>query len=310
MDKRKAMKHADPEAIRQKVANLIDNFEMELRSGELRPKVLALVPIFHGLRGLGKSLLPAEYSSAAISRILYYFRKYPGTIINGDELLVVSGIQEYARRLRQLRVQFGWAIVSGVTIKEMREDEAAEVPDELKAMKPNEYILLNAEEDRDSAHRWHVANMIRKERASVRDKILKFLKANIGRGVTNEELRYVAGDKTEWARRVRELRTEHGWPIATKTTGRPDLGVGVYLLQADRQSPEHDRTIPDDVRREVMRRDGYKCKMCRWSHHEWNPSDPRHLELHHVKHHVKGGENKEDNLVTLCSICHDKVHRG
>ena len=300
---------ADPEAVRLKVAKLIKNFEAELRSGELRPKVLALVPIFHGLRDLGKSLIPAEYASAARDRILYYFRKYPGTIINGDELLVVSGIQEYARRLRELRVQFGWAIVSGVTIKEMREEEAEEVPDELKAMRPNEYVLLSAEEDRDAAHRWHVANTIRKQRGSVRDKILKFLKATVGRGVTNEELRYVAGDKTEWARRVRELRTEFGWPIATKTTGLPDLGVGVYLLQADRQSPEHDRSIPDDVRREVLRRDGYRCKACGWSHDDWTPSDPRHLELHHIEHHVKGGENIEGNLKTLCTVCHDKAHR-
>jgi len=308
-NERKDTKQADPEALRQKVAKLIKNFESELRSDELRQKVLALVPIFHGLRDLGKSLIPAKYASAARDRILYYFRKYPGTIINGDELLVVSGIQEYARRLRELRVQFGWAIVSGVTIKEMFEEEDEEVPDELKSMKPNEYVLLSAEEDRDAAHRWHVANTIRKQRGSVRDKILKFLKANVGRGVTNEELRYVAGDKTEWARRVRELRTEFGWPIATKTTGLPDLGIGIYVLQADRQSPEHDRSIPDDVRREVLRRDGYRCKTCGWAHDEWNPSDPRHLELHHIEHHVKGGKNIERNLKTLCTVCHDKVHR-
>ena len=90
---------------------------------------------------------------------------------------------------------------------------------------------------------------------------------------------------------------------------RPDLAVGVYLLQAHRQSPEHDRSIPDDIRREVLRRDGYKCKDCAWSHDEWNPSDPRHLELHHIKHHVKGGENVQGNLKTLCTVCHDKVHR-
>jgi hypothetical protein len=285
------------------------NFEVELRSGELRAKVLALIPIFHGLRDLGKALMPAQYASAARDRILYYFRQYPGTIINGDELLVVSGIQEYARRLRELRVQFGWGIVSGVTIQEMRDEEAEDVPDEFIAMKPNEYVLLSAEEDRDAAHRWHLANTIRKQSGSVRDKILKYFRENRGRSVTNEELRYVAGDKTEWARRVRELRTEQGWPIATKTTGRPDLGIGVYVLQADRQSPEHDRSITDDVRREVLRRDGYKCKSCGWSHDEWNPSDPRHLELHHIKHHVKGGENVEQNLKTLCTVCHDKVHR-
>lgn len=308
-NERKKVTPSDPEAIRRKVAKLIANFEAELQSGDLRPKVLALIPIFRGLRDIGKALIPAEYASAARDRILYYFRQYPGTIINGDELLVVSGIQEYARRLRELRVQFGWAIVSGVTIKEMSEGEGEEVPDELKAMRPNEYILLSAVEDRDAAHRWNVANTIRKERGSVRGKILKFLRANIGRGVTNEELRYVAGDKTEWARRVRELRTEHGWPIVTKTTGRPDLGIGIYMLQADRQSPEHDRSIPDDVRREVLRRDGYKCQKCGWSHEEWNPSDPRHLELHHIEHHAKGGANVRENLKTLCTVCHDKVHR-
>jgi len=300
---------ADAETVRRKVEGLIRNFEAELRSGELRPKVLALIPIFQGLRDLGKSLIPAEYASAARDRILYYFRKYPRTIIDGDELLVVSGIQEYARRVRELRVQFGWAIASGVTIKEILEDEAEEVPDELKDMTPSEYVLLNTEQDREAALRWNAANTIRKQRGSVRDKILKFLRENVGRGVTGEELRYVAGDKTEWARRVRELRTEFGWPVATKSTGRPDLGIGVYVLQADRQSPEHDRHIPDDVRREALRRDGYRCCACSWSHNEWNPSDPRHLELHHVKHHARGGENIKENLTTLCTVCHDKLHR-
>ena len=135
------------------------------------------------------------------------------------------------------------------------------------------------------------------------------MRQSVGQGVTNEELRYVARDKTEWARRVRELRTELGWPVATKTTGRPDLDVGVYVLQADRQSPEHDRTIPDDVRRAVMRRDNYRCTKCGWSHAGWNPSDPRHLEIHHVRHHAKGGANDEGNLLTLCTVCHDAIHR-
>ena len=302
-------KQADPEALRQSISGLIKNFEAELRSGDLRTKVLALIPIFHELRDLGKALIPDEFYLAARDRILNYFRRYPVMIIKGDELLVVSGIQDYPRRLRELRVEFGWAIASGVTIKEMQEDEAEDVPDDLKGMKPSDYILLSAEEDRDAAHRWHTANKIRKGSESVRDKILKFLQANVGHGVTNEELRYVARNKTEWARRVRELRTEFGWPVATMTTGRPDLGVGVYVLQADRQSPAHDRNIPDGVRREVLRRDKYRCKECEWSHDEWNPSDPRHLELHHITHHVKGGENVGGNLKTLCTVCHDKVHR-
>jgi len=302
------MKQADPETLRREFARLIENFEAELRSGELRTKVLALIPIFHGLRELGKALLPAECASAARDRILYYLCKYPRTVINGDELLVVSGIQEYARRVRELRVQLGWAIASGVSIKDMVEADAEEVPDDLKGMKTSDYVLLNTEQDREAAHRWNVANTIRKQHGSVREKILEFLRANVGRSVTGEELRYVGNDKTEWARRVRELRTELGWPVATKSTGRPDLPVGAYVLQGDRQSPEHDRLIPDDVRGEVLRRDGYECKRCSWSHKEWNPSNPRHLELHHIEHHAKGGRNIKENLKTLCNVCHDKAH--
>jgi len=299
----------DIEALRKQVAELICDFEKDLQTNDLRTKVLALVPIFKGLRGLGKALIPAEQASAARDRILYYFRKYPHIVISGDEFLVVSGIQDYARRIRELRVQFGWAIASGVTIRDMFSEGEFEKDDTLQGMTPSQYILLRDNQDRDAAHRWNVANGIRKEKTSVREKILKFLRSNIGQSVTNEELRYVAGDKTEWARRVRELRTDFGWPIVTKTTGRPDLDIGAYVLESDRQSPEHDRCIPDDVRGNVMRRDKYACTKCGWSHKEWNASDPRHLEIHHIREHAQGGGNDEANLTTLCNVCHDVIHR-
>ena len=299
--------NSNSELIRSRIASLISDFEKELSSKNLRAKVLALIPVFYELRELGKSLVPKKYAKGARKRILYYFQKYHGYVIKGDELLVISGIQEYARRVRELRVQFGWAIATGNTIKEMEADE--DIPDYLKAMKPDEYVLLKKEQDKEAAYRWNVANQIRKESGAIKNKLLKFLRANVGEPVTNEELRYVAGAKTEWARRIRELRTEQGWPISTKTTGRPDLEVGVYLLEADRQTPEHDRKIPDNVRRAVLRRDNYQCTKCKWSHDLWNAADPRHLELHHKKPHAKGGENKAENLITLCNVCHDQIHR-
>jgi len=143
----------------------------------------------------------------------------------------------------------------------------------------------------------------------VRDKILKYFRKNVGKEITGEDLKYLAKDKSEWGRRVRELRTEYGWPIMTRNTGRPDLDVGVYLLEADRQSPEHDRKISDPVKCEVLKRDGRQCTKCRWNHKQWNRSDPRHLELHHIMPQAKGGKNTADNLITLCTVCHDVVHR-
>lgn len=298
------------ELIRQEIAKLITNFELELTGKDLRKKVLALVPVFRNLKELGKSLIPKEMARAARDRILHYFLKYPLTVIGGDELLIVSGIQEWARRLRELRVQFGWHIINGITAKQMYDEgDFAYKGTDISLLVPENYILLAPVQDRDGAHRWNIANGIRRKGSSVRDKLLEFFRANVGKPVSGEELRYVANEKTEWARRTRELRTELGWPIATKNTGRPDLPVGIYVLHADRQSHEHDRNIPDSTRSEVLRRDGYACSECSWSHFEWNPSDPRFLELHHKKHHVKGGDNTENNLLTLCTKCHDALHR-
>lgn len=212
--------------------------------------------------------------------------------------------------MRELRVEFGWSIVSGVTAKEMfAEGEFPIDGINPRKLATDDYILVDNNQDRDAAHRWNVANEIRGEGLSIRDSILKYLRLNVGKPVTGEELRYVAGDRQEWLRRVRELRTELGWPIATKNTGRPDLPVGAYVLESDRQIPAHDRKIPDPVRCAVLERDKYRCQRCGWHHGKWNRSDPRHLELHHKKHHVRGGENTEDNLETVCTVCHDDIHR-
>lgn len=294
----------------EELKKLLVDFEKESTTENLRAKVLALIPAFHKLREIGKAIIPSQSAASARERILFYFKKYPMLILNGDELLVVSGIQDYPRRIRELRKQFGWPIVSGVTAKEMF--DVGDLPfkkEEVEKMGTDDYILLSVEQDRDAALRWNIANEIRRSAVGSRDKILSFLKKNIGKPVTGEELRYVAKDSTEWARRVRELRTEYGWPIVSRHTGRPELPIGVYLLESENQSPEHDRKIPDDIRGMVLRRDGYRCADCGWSHNDWNPSDPRHLELHHVHEHAKGGANTEENLKTLCTVCHDKVHR-
>ena len=301
---------------------LLTNFADELKQSELRNKVLALVPAFHKLRDLGSSLIPKEDSPSARDRIIAYLRNYPQRIIDGDELMVVSGIGEWARRLRELRVQFGWWIYSGVTFRDIAEDdgagfEAASIFEELGfnplSVKPDQYVLLRAVQDRDASFRWNSLNDLRKSKLSVKDKILSFLRQNVGKEISGEELKYLANDKSEWARRSRELRTEEGWPVKTKSSGRPDLSVGVYVLERDYQSPPHDRKIPDDVRVEVLTRDKFQCvnPTCGWSRDELNPDDPRTmLELHHVHEHGKGGQNVTSNLATLCNVCHDKVHRN
>ncbi|QCU89510.1 HNH endonuclease [Thiomicrorhabdus sediminis] len=300
---------SNPEQLRIQLITLLENFESELKNEDLRSQVIELVPAYRLLYDLGSSLV-TENIPAARDRIIYYLKKYPLTIINGEEIMVVAGISEWARRVRELRVQLGWSIITGVSALEMANEGDLEIEGlDVSTMKPDQYMLINTEQDREAAHRWNVANGIRKEKnISVQEKLLKFLRENVGRPVTGEELRYVAGDKSEWARRVRELRTEQGWPIITKQTGMPELPVGTYFLELDRQAPVHDRKIPDSVRGKVLRRDEFTCKSCGWKIDDYNRADPRILELHHKVHHAAGGENTEENLITLCNICHDKLH--
>jgi hypothetical protein len=319
---RRSQPNDQPESIRRSLVELLTNFAIELRKSDIRAKVMALIPAFHKLRDLGSSLIPMTESSSARDRLIAYLTRYPKRVIEGDELMVVSGIGEWARRIRELRVQFGWRIYSGETFQDMAED-ARDADNELETtglramlgvdpckIKPDQYVLMRAEQDRQAAHRWNVLNDIRRKKASVTDKIIEYFRKNVGEEITGEELKYLAKDKKEWARRVRELRTEQGWPIVTKNSGRDDLAIGVYVLEEDRQTYEHDRAIPDPVRVAVLQRDGFKCVKCGWSRAMLSPDDPRKmLELHHRQHHKDKGENSIENLVTLCNVHHDEMHR-
>jgi len=304
-------KNTDSEILRARLLELIKLFDPGLQSKDLRKKVIALVPAYRTLKDLGSSLIPKEDASSAQDRIIFYLKFYSRQIVSGDELMVISGINEWARRVRELRVEFGWSIVTGVTLKEMIDSgDIDHTFLETKKPKNTDYILLNDTQDREAAFRWNKANKIRRKKAGVKDKLLEFLKLNIGHPVTGEELRYVANGRSEWARRIRELRTEDGWLVSTRTSGRPDLAIGTYVLENEDQLPPHDRKISDRVRGEVLFRDDYKCQTCGWNQSKWSVSNPRHLELHHITHHAKGGANSVKNLITLCTTCHREAHRS
>jgi len=298
--------------------SLLDTFLERIAHDDLRAQVISLIPAFHGLRDLGSGLVVGDHITSARDRILAYFKKYPQVVIEGDELLVVSGIGEWARRVRELRVEFGWSIYSGATLSELIEG-TPEILGELTLMlgidprwlKPSQYVLMNHEQDREAALRWNQLNSIRKKNSSVKSKLIEYLRLNVGHKVTGEELRYLARDAKEWARRTRELRTEDGWPVITRMQGRPDLAVGEYILEEDRQAAEHDRKIPDSVRIEVLERDNFRCAYCGWQRKDLSRDDPRKfLELHHLIEHAKGGVNTLENLTTLCNVHHDEVHAG
>ena len=263
---------------------------------EIRREVRRLIELTSDLRRLARLRLSALTPlKSARDRILAYLKLFIGEIIDGKELAVVSGIQEYARRVRELRVQFGYKISTGTTCDDLR---------------PDQYRLDAADPDADAAEKWKLMNEIRR-RKGLRgmDRALELLKAYVGKPVTGDAIKYVAKIRSA-ERRVRQLRTEFGWRIVTRHTGRPELPNDAYVLETMQQLPEHDRHIPDDVYDKVLERDKYKCRRCDWTLKDRNPAGRRQfLEVHHIAYHHKGGTNDPDNLVTLCNVDHDEVHR-
>jgi len=294
----------DNNAVQELVTEIeskLSGYRQEFIGLTWREKVLLLVDITKSVKILG---INSNYSAAGVAsreRIRLYLVEHVGIIISASELEVVSGISEYGRRIRELRVQDGYKIITG---------NSKDVELGINIGR-NEYMLLEAEPDMSAARRWHIANRIRREaNEGSKGRILKYLKENTGQIITSEELAYVAR-ASEFGRRVRELRTEDGYAIATRFTGRPDLKMSEYVLESEERVAEpHDRKIPFAIQKRVYERSKNACELCGWNHSLWKREDPRILELHHIYEHARGGMNTENNLLVLCSRCHDDIHAG
>ena len=59
-----------------------------------------------------------------------------------------------------------------------------------------------------------------------------------------------------------------------------------------------------NTREYVLYRDGHECRLCGGKR-----KDPV-LEIHHKIRRIDGGSDRPDNLITLCSTCHDLLHKG
>lgn len=131
--------------------------------------------------------------------------------------------------------------------------------------------------------------------------------ANLGRVMEVDELQRVSGGISEWARRVRELRTEEGFQILTHND-RSDLKPGQYLLEHSKPLPAFARAISKETRAFVLDRNGFTCQMCGAVAGEPHPYDEaRKTRLHigHVIDKSMGGSDDPANLRAICSVCNE-----
>lgn len=68
------------------------------------------------------------------------------------------------------------------------------------------------------------------------------------------------------------------------------------------QKPDRIRLNSDEsekLKQKILQRDGWRCQSC---------GAMSNLEVHHQQFRSHGGDDLEQNLITLCSICHSVIH--
>lgn len=140
-----------------------------------------------------------------------------------------------------------------------------------------------------------------------RAKLRAHFLANLNRVMESTELREVASGISEWARRIRELRTEEGFLILTHND-RADLKPGQYLLETAKPQPAFARDISKETRAFVLDRNGFTCQMCgavAGEPHPYEPSRKTRLHLGHTIDKSMGGSDEASNLRAICSVCNE-----
>lgn len=227
----------------------------------------------------------------AQQRILVYLKRRVGHKVRMEELRGVAAIYEWARRVRELRVEHGWPIVT-----------STQRPD----LQPGEYVLERSEPDPILAADWKLAKEMRNLRGpggkllSAKDRGLEYLKRLSPRAADKDQLHYVM-KIASYARRLREL-DEEGWQIVSNVDDSL-LAPGTYrMVSLELRPPRVRKAIK--LRHEILDRDGFKCRDDGRSPDE----DGVTLQVHHLKFVSRGGDNSAENLITLCSDCHAGRH--
>ena len=121
----------------------LSEYECNYQCLTWREKVLLLVKAGVALKSLGKHADPEAAKVGARERIRLYLLHHVGVVVSAKELEVVASISEYARRIRELRVQDGYKILTGYSND----------PEMGLELGPTDYVLIDSEPDTTAARR-------------------------------------------------------------------------------------------------------------------------------------------------------------
>lgn len=83
---------------------------------------------------------------------------------------------------------------------------------------------------------------------------------------------------------------------AHMTLKKPRKGTATAARRSQKRAA--DRVLSRNAAT-VRERDGHRCRVCGSTHE---------LHVHHIRYRSQGVDHSPSNLVTLCRVCHEKVH--
>jgi hypothetical protein len=103
-------------------------------------------------------------------------------------------------------------------------------------------------------------------------------------------------------------KTHVGDPAAPDRADATDLACAecdaeMLDLTTDDPAPRLKHGIPPATRRRVFEQYGHRCAVPHCRNRLW-------LDLHHIRPRAEGGDHRPGNLVCLCSVHHQMIHRG
>ncbi len=129
------------------------------------------------------------------------------------------------------------------------------------------------------------------EKTSSKQKILEYLRENLGEWVHNQKLREISG-ANDTPRTIRQLKQE-GWQIEIDRKGNN------RLISKEKGEPKGIRGGPSQKERyEVFHRDGFRCRAC-----GRGVDEGAQLQTDHIIPVEWGGKSELSNYQSLCKEC-------
>ncbi len=169
-------------------------------------------------RTLSRVAAAVGLPKGAKDRIRRFMATRVGTIVDKDEIRGVAGIHEWARRVRELRLEEGWPINSSQTRDDLR---------------PGQYVLEATQPDLAIRERWRTAHEVRRSGGTSGSRLLTYLEAYLGNPVAKDEIAYVANVQDPSL--IMQELLHDGWQIES-SVDNPGLRPGQYRMTSREKS--------------------------------------------------------------------------